>query len=87
MRKLPWESVRKSGGIRLFLNFYRAERIMEIASVTLAEDNILDESFLTKAQDSAFRAGAALKSALTKVLGLFDAKEGDRRPKFRANWN
>lgn len=48
---------------------------MSSANITLASDNILDEGFLASIRHSVFEAGSALKSALSKVLGLFDARE------------
>ena len=50
-------------------------QIMAVAKVSLAEDDILDEGFLTKIRKSVFNAGSTLKRALSKVLGLFDARE------------
>ncbi|MCG8604737.1 ImmA/IrrE family metallo-endopeptidase [bacterium] len=45
--------------------------IMTTARVVVAPENVLDESFLKQIRR---KAGRALKRALTKVLGLFDAK-------------
>lgn len=50
-------------------------QIMAVANVSLAEENILDEGFLSKIRRSVSNAGSALRRALSKVLGLFDAKE------------
>lgn len=45
--------------------------IMEAGQVTLVSDEILDESFLRKMRKA---AGDSLRRALSKVLGLFDAR-------------
>jgi Zn-dependent peptidase ImmA (M78 family) len=46
--------------------------IMDAAKVEEVFENVLDESFLAKMRK---KAGKALKSALSKVLGLFDANQ------------
>lgn len=46
--------------------------IMEAAKVRVEQENILDEEFLSAIR---WKAGAALKMAVSKVVGLFDAKE------------
>ena len=50
--------------------------VMDAARVVVDPDNVLDESFLSLARQKALRVRAALKQALGKVLGLFDAREG-----------
>ncbi|MCC8973828.1 hypothetical protein [Bradyrhizobium brasilense] len=49
------------------------ERIMAVAKVEEVHDHVLDEGFLAKLRTD---AGGLVKSALSKVLGLFHAKEG-----------
>ena len=49
------------------------DRIMAVANVEEVKDHVLDEGFLAKMRSN---AGGAIKSALTKVLGLFYAKDG-----------
>jgi hypothetical protein len=46
---------------------------MSVAKVEEVTDNVLDEGFLAKMRAT---AGGAIKSAISKVLGLFDAKSG-----------
>jgi hypothetical protein len=46
--------------------------VMDAAKVTLAEDDVLDEGFLRSMRR---KAGGLLRSALSKVLGLLDARE------------
>lgn len=46
--------------------------IMEAGKVTLAQEDVLNEGFL---QSIRRKASGALKSALSKVLGLFDARD------------
>ena len=47
--------------------------IMAAAKIQEVSDAVLDESFITKMRR---KAGAALRSALGKILGLFDAHAG-----------
>ena len=47
--------------------------IMNIANVQEVHEDVLNESFIAKMR---LKAGSALKSALSKVLGLFDSKAG-----------
>jgi hypothetical protein len=47
--------------------------VMDAAKVVLAGDDVLDEGFLRSMRK---KAGTALRSALSKVLGLLDAREG-----------
>ena len=47
--------------------------VMAAAGVREVYEDVLNESFLAKMRK---KAGAALKSALSKVLGLFDARDG-----------
>ncbi len=46
--------------------------VMDAAKVTLADDDVLDEGFLRSMRR---KAGGLLRSALSKVLGLLDARE------------
>jgi len=46
--------------------------VMDAAKVTLAADDVLDDGFLRSMRR---KAGRALRSALSKVLGLLDARE------------
>lgn len=47
--------------------------IMEVAKITLVPEDVLSVGFVERLR---IKAGTALKSALSKVLGLFDACEG-----------
>jgi hypothetical protein len=49
------------------------ERILAVANVEEAKDNVLDEGFLARMRAT---AGGVIKSAISKVLGLFHAKSG-----------
>ena len=49
----------------------RVDHILEAANVEVVEDEVLNERFLSKLR---LKAGHALKRALSKVLGVFDAK-------------
>ena len=46
--------------------------IMDVANVMVEQENILDEEFLCNIR---WKAGSALRTAVSKVIGLFDAKE------------
>lgn len=50
--------------------------IMAVARVTEIEEDVLNEGFIAKLRAKATSAGQALRSALSKVLGLFHASEG-----------
>jgi hypothetical protein len=47
--------------------------IMGVAKITLVPEDVLSIGFVERLR---IKAGAALKRAITKVLGLFDAREG-----------
>jgi Zn-dependent peptidase ImmA (M78 family) len=49
--------------------------IMAAAKLTVVDDEILDESFLRRFLNSAKASVATIKSALSKVLGLFEAND------------
>jgi hypothetical protein len=49
------------------------DRIMTIANVEEVTDNVFDDGFLAKMRAT---AGGAIKSAISKVLGLFQSKSG-----------
>lgn len=50
--------------------------IMAVANVEEVHEDVLNEGFVAKLRAKANSAGQALKSALSKVLGLFHASEG-----------
>lgn len=50
--------------------------IMAVAKVTEVVEDVLNEGFITKLRAKATSAGQALRTALSKVLGLFHASEG-----------
>lgn len=50
--------------------------IMAVARVVEVEDDVLNESFVAKLRTTTRSAGKLLRSALSKVLGLFHASEG-----------
>ena len=50
------------------------DHILAVAKVEEVKDNVLDEGFLTKMRTKA--GGGALKRALSKVMGVFDAVAG-----------
>lgn len=49
--------------------------LMAAAKVTVVDDEILDEGFLRRFMAKAAAGVATIKSALSKVLGLFDARD------------
>jgi len=49
--------------------------IMDAAKLTVVDDEILDENFLRRFLNSAKASVATIKSALSKVLGLFEAND------------
>lgn len=50
--------------------------IMSVAKVEEVKEDVLNESFIQKLRAKAHEAGQSLKTALSKVLGLFHASEG-----------
>jgi Zn-dependent peptidase ImmA (M78 family) len=46
--------------------------VMEAAKIVIAEEDTLSESFLNKIRNKTLRFGKTLKSALSKVLGIFE---------------
>jgi hypothetical protein len=64
-------ALREAGALGVFPT--PVERIMAVAKVEEVKDNVLDEGFLEKIRAT---AGGAIKSAISKVLGLFQAKSG-----------
>lgn len=50
--------------------------IMSVAKVEEVKEDVLNESFIQKLRAKARGAGQSLKTALSKVLGLFHASEG-----------
>jgi Zn-dependent peptidase ImmA (M78 family) len=64
-------ALREAGALGVFPT--PVEQIMAVARVEEVKDNVLDESFLAKMRAE---AGGLIKSALSKVLGLFQAKSG-----------
>jgi Zn-dependent peptidase ImmA (M78 family) len=73
VRKEAQKALEKANALGCFPT--PVNQIMAIAQVSLAEEDILDESFLITIRKSVLHAGSALKRALSKVLGLFDARE------------
>lgn len=64
-------ALREAGAFGIFPT--PVDRIMSVAKVEEVQDHVLDESFLAKLRAD---AGGAIKSALSKVLGVFHAKAG-----------
>jgi hypothetical protein len=64
-------ALREAGALGIFPT--PVDRIMAVAKVEEVKDNVLDERFLAKMRAN---AGGAIKSALSKVIGLFHAKSG-----------
>jgi hypothetical protein len=64
-------ALREAGALGVFPT--PVERIMAVARVEEVNDNVLDEGFLAKMRAS---ATGAIKSAFSKVLGLFQASSG-----------
>lgn len=52
------------------------EEIMRVAQVRELEEDVLNPSFVAKIVAKAEKAGHAIRRALTKVMGLFQASEG-----------
>lgn len=67
-------ALRESGAFGVFPT--PIAQIMAVAKVEEVKENVLNESFVLKLRAKALGAGQALKSALSKVLGLFHASEG-----------
>ncbi|MBK79590.1 MAG: hypothetical protein CMQ43_01550 [Gammaproteobacteria bacterium] len=68
VRREAEKLLRESGALGRFPT--PVSEVMDAGKVTLAPENVLDDGFLRSMRK---RAGNALKSALSKVLGLFDA--------------
>jgi hypothetical protein len=64
-------ALREAGALGIFPT--PVERIMAVANVKEVQDQVLDEGFLAKLRAD---PGGLVKSALSKVLGIFHAKEG-----------
>ena len=64
-------ALREAGAFGIFPT--PVARIMSVAKVEEVQDQVLDAGFLAKLRAD---AGGAIKSALSKVLGLFHAKAG-----------
>lgn len=69
VRKQADRLLREAGAVGRFPT--PIEDLMAAAKIVVAPENALDENFLQKLRR---KASNALKQALTKVLGLFDAK-------------
>lgn len=67
-------ALRESGSLGIFPT--PIARIMTVAKVEEVKENVLNENFVLKLRTKVLGAGQALKSALSKVLGLFHASEG-----------
>lgn len=67
-------ALRESGALGIFPT--PIADIMAVAKVMEVEEDVLNEGFVTKLRAKAASAGLALRSALSKVLGLFHASEG-----------
>lgn len=61
-------ALREAGAFGIFPT--PVDRIMSVAKVEEVQDHVLDEGFLAKLRAD---AGGAIKSALSKVLGIFHA--------------
>jgi hypothetical protein len=64
-------ALREAGALGIFPT--PVDRIMTVAKVEEVKDNVFDESFLARMRAS---AGGAIKSALSKVLGVFQSRSG-----------
>ena len=62
--------LQKADGLGIFPT--PVTEIVEASKVTIASENVLDEGFLRTFRR---KAGSALKKAISKVIGLFDARE------------
>lgn len=71
VRKEAEALLRRAGALGQFPT--PVEEIMGAGKVVLSPENVLDEGFLRNLRR---KAGKALKGALSKVLGLLDAREG-----------
>jgi hypothetical protein len=64
-------ALREAGALGVFPT--PVDRIMEVAQVEEVKDDVLDEGFLAKLRAN---AGGAIKSAISKVIGVFQSKTG-----------
>jgi hypothetical protein len=64
-------ALREAGALGIFPT--PVDRIMTVANVEEVPDNVFDDGFLAKMRAN---AGGAIKSAISKVIGLFQSKSG-----------
>jgi Zn-dependent peptidase ImmA (M78 family) len=67
-------ALRESGALGIFPT--PIADIMSVAKVEEVKEDVLNETFIQKLRAKALGAGQSLKTALSKVLGLFHASEG-----------
>lgn len=74
VRKEADRALRDAGAYGVFPT--PIDQIMDVARVTEVKEDVLNESFVQKLRIKVSSAGQALRSALSKIQGLFHASEG-----------
>jgi Zn-dependent peptidase ImmA (M78 family) len=70
IRQQALKALREAGALNLFPT--PVADVMAAAKIIVAEENVLNESFLNKIRNNAIKFGKKLRSALEKVRGIFD---------------
>jgi hypothetical protein len=74
VRKEAERALREAGALGVLPT--PVERIMTVAKVEEVKDEVLSPGFIAKLRSKAEHAGQALKRAVSKVLGIFQAASG-----------
>lgn len=74
IRREAERALREAGALGVFPT--PVERIMSVADVTEVKEDLLSPGLLAKIRAGAEKAGGLLKSAISKVMGLFHASAG-----------
>ena len=74
VRKEAERALREAGALGIFPT--PVERIMTVAKVEEVREDVLNPGFIAKLRAKAEQAGQALKRAVSKVMGIFQAASG-----------
>ena len=74
VRKVAERALRDAGALGIFPT--PIANIMDVARVQEVKEDVLNESFIQKLRTKMSGAGSLVRTALSKVLGLFHASEG-----------
>lgn len=74
IRKEAERALREAGALGVFPT--PVDRIMAVARVVEVEEDVLNPGFIEKLRAAAGKIGGAVKSAASKILGLFHASDG-----------